>query len=69
MTIAAPFWELARELREMRYLWDTPHRLSETKFSRLLPDFQHILMDDLIQGLLPSDLRRGVSPADIFWPA
>jgi len=23
MTIAAPFWELARELKEMRYLWST----------------------------------------------
>jgi len=40
MKIAAPFWELARELKEMRYLWSTPHQLSATKFARLLPDFQ-----------------------------
>jgi len=40
MAIASPFWELARELREMRYLWNTPHQLGAEKFNRLLPDFQ-----------------------------
>ncbi len=40
MTIASPFWELARELKEMRYLWSTPHRLSDKKFLRMLPNFK-----------------------------
>ncbi|MDF1706499.1 MAG: epimerase [Paracoccaceae bacterium] len=40
MRLAAPFWELARELGEMRYLWETPHQLSGAKFERLLPGFQ-----------------------------
>ena len=39
MRLAAPFWELARELQEMRYLWDMPHTISAAKFARLLPDF------------------------------
>lgn len=40
MRVAAPFWELARELLEMRYLWSMPHRIGAAKFDRLLPDFQ-----------------------------
>ncbi|KPP93124.1 MAG: dTDP-4-dehydrorhamnose reductase [Rhodobacteraceae bacterium HLUCCA08] len=40
MRLASPFWELARELLEMRYLWDTPHWLSDTAFTRHLPDFR-----------------------------
>ena len=39
MTLAAPFWELARELREMRYLWSLPHELDGDKLARLLPAF------------------------------
>jgi nucleoside-diphosphate-sugar epimerase len=45
MALAGPFWELARELHEMRYLWNTSHTLSGAKLARLLPDFQ------------PTDLR------------
>lgn len=40
MRLASPFWELARELNEMRYLYDTPHELSGAMFHRLLPDFR-----------------------------
>lgn len=40
MRLASPVWELARELTEMRYLYDTPHELSGTAFHRLLPDFR-----------------------------
>lgn len=40
MRVASPFWELARELLEMRYLWDTPHQLSGQKLQRLLPGFK-----------------------------
>ena len=38
-TVTAPFWELAREMKEMRYLYDTPHSLSGDLFTRTLPDF------------------------------
>lgn len=45
-TLLAPVWEFAREMNEMRYLWNTSHQLSGEKFNRLLPDF------------VPTDLRR-----------
>jgi nucleoside-diphosphate-sugar epimerase len=57
MTIAAPFWELARELREIRYLWDTPHSLSDRKFNSFLPDFRHRPVEDVILDTLPPALR------------
>jgi len=39
MALAAPVWELARELREMRYLFDLPHRLDGSVLDALLPGF------------------------------
>ncbi len=38
---AQPFWPEARYLREMRYLWDMPHRLDGAMFDSLLPGFRH----------------------------
>lgn len=38
MRLLSPFWELARELREMRYLYDLPHRLDPAPLAALLPD-------------------------------
>ena len=52
INLASPFWELARELKEMRYLWDTPHSLSATKVHRLLPDFQTTSADAAITAAL-----------------
>jgi hypothetical protein len=40
MTLASPFWELARELREMRYLYDLPHSLDPAPMASLLPDLR-----------------------------
>lgn len=40
LTLLSPFWELARELREMRYLYEIPHRLDAAPLNALLPDFQ-----------------------------
>lgn len=40
MRVAAPVWELAREMLDMRALYDTPHQLGSAKFDRLLPDFR-----------------------------
>lgn len=48
MRLAAPFWELARELIEMRYLTSMSHWLGADDFNRLLPDFQ------------PSDMRTAM---------
>jgi len=50
----SPFWELMREFRKMRYLFDTSHQLGYAKFNRILPSFQ---MTDvttvLLSGLAP----------------
>ena len=59
MTLASPFWELARELREMRYLWDLPHTLSAAKFMRLLPNFQPSSLAEVMLAGLPEPLSVG----------
>ena len=57
MRITAPVWELARELLEMRYLWDTPHRLGSARFDSLLPDFQPTGLSKVMQAGLPADVH------------
>lgn len=57
MTLASPVWEMARELREMRYLWDTDHRLDGAKLARLLPDFQPTDMATVMLAGLPGDIH------------
>ena len=39
LRLASPVWELARELREMRYLYDLPHELDAAPLQAALPDF------------------------------
>lgn len=48
MRLASPFWELARELPEMRYLFATPHQLTPAPMAALLPDFQTTSFADVI---------------------
>ena len=48
MRIAAPFWELARELLEMRYLSDHPHSLDPAPLAALLPDFRAMTLADVV---------------------
>jgi nucleoside-diphosphate-sugar epimerase len=55
-TLAAPFWELAREMLEMRYLWSTSHTLSGQKLARLLPDFRPTSLREVLVGSLPPAL-------------
>jgi len=57
MTLAAPFWELARELREMRYLWNTGHQLSGEKFRHLLPGFRPTPLREAMLSGLPADIH------------
>jgi nucleoside-diphosphate-sugar epimerase len=56
MTLLSPFWELAREMREMRYLWSTPHTLSSAKLTRLLPEFRPTPLEDVLRGTIPPEL-------------
>lgn len=53
MTMASPFWELAREFREMRYLYDHPHHLDGRKFHALVPDFTPTPFETVITGEMP----------------
>jgi nucleoside-diphosphate-sugar epimerase len=47
-TIASPFWELARELREMLYLSSFPHSLDPAPLRRWLPDWEDTPLDEVI---------------------
>ncbi len=49
MTLLAPFWELARELREMRYLYDHSHGLDPEPLAKALPDFRATLLDVILR--------------------
>lgn len=53
MRLAAPVWELARELCEMRYLYDLDHSLDGTALARVLPDFQPTGLEPVIAAHLP----------------
>lgn len=63
MRLAAPVWELARELGEMRYLWTVPHSLSGEKFARLLPEFTPTPFAEVIRGALPDTVQPGAAGA------
>lgn len=56
LRLSAPVWELARELGEMRYLWQVSHSLSAEKFTTLLPDFGPTPLKDVLRAALPSDI-------------
>jgi nucleoside-diphosphate-sugar epimerase len=62
MPLLSPFWELAREMREMRYLWSTSHSLSGTKLMRLLPDFRATPLEDVMRAGIPPELLDGGAP-------
>ncbi len=47
-TLTSPVWELARELREMLYLFDHPHRLDPVPLRHWLPDWQDTPLDQVI---------------------
>ena len=52
MRLTGPFWELARELNEMRYLWNTDHALDPAPLAALLPDFHLTPLDDILRAQL-----------------
>lgn len=55
--LTAPFWELAREMLEMRYLWETGHQLSDAKLRALLPEFQPTPASVAMRAGLPRDIH------------
>jgi len=65
MTLAAPFWELARELREMRYLFEMDHWTTSNRFSDLLPEFRETPLTVVMEAGLPGDIHpnKAVRPS------
>ena len=53
-TLTAPVWELAREMREMRYLWHTDHALCGARLAALLPGFAVTPLDRVLRQMLPA---------------
>ncbi|MCB2130265.1 MAG: NAD-dependent epimerase/dehydratase family protein [Rhodobacteraceae bacterium] len=65
MRLASPVWELARELTEMRYLYEMSHAMADARFSAVLPDFKATplatVVDEHIRHPLPG--RQDTAPA------
>lgn len=57
MTLIAPFWEMMREFRKMRYLSNTDHQLGADKFNALLPDFKATDLRTVLLAGLPPDIH------------
>ncbi|HQU69250.1 MAG TPA: epimerase [Albidovulum sp.] len=53
LKLASPFWELARELSEMRYLHDLDHRLDPSPLAGLLPDFRPTTLEQMLTAHRP----------------
>lgn len=53
LRLVAPFWELARELPEMRYLYGHDHALDPAPLAALLPDFRTTTLDEMLAAHLP----------------
>lgn len=54
MYIASPFWTLAHELLEMRYLNEIPHRLSGERLAQILPEFQATSRQEIMRAEIPA---------------
>jgi nucleoside-diphosphate-sugar epimerase len=52
LRLAAPFRPMWRELLEMRYLWDVPHRLDPASLDRLLPDVPWTPGEEVLRRLV-----------------
>ncbi|UKE73663.1 NAD-dependent epimerase/dehydratase family protein [Xanthomonas graminis] len=52
LTLATPFWPLARELREMRPLWRHPLRMHNARLLQTLGDEPHTPLDEAVEATL-----------------
>ncbi|MCX7889763.1 MAG: NAD-dependent epimerase/dehydratase family protein [Rhodobacteraceae bacterium] len=59
LRLASPVWELAREMSEMRYLYETSHELGGDRFRQLLPGFEAAPLDAVIAAHLPAARPSG----------
>jgi nucleoside-diphosphate-sugar epimerase len=64
LQLARPFWPMGRCLLEMRYLWDTSHRLTGDLLHQLLPEFRPTPPEVALPHCLPARLLRIPAQAD-----
>ena len=65
--LAGPFWELAREMREMRYLYELPHRLDGATMQLVLPQFQTTGLAEVAAAQLRwAGLGRKINPERVM---
>jgi nucleoside-diphosphate-sugar epimerase len=57
MTACSPVWELAREFREMRYLFEMDHWIDGACFAKALPDFRQSPREEVMLAGLPADIH------------
>ena len=66
LTAASPFVPLFREMREMRYLWRTPIRMSNRRLVNVLGEEPHTPLGDAVRatliglGCLPGEPAKGL---------
>lgn len=56
LRLAAPVWELGREMLEMRYLYETPHALDPAPMAALLPGFRGVSFETVLRAHLPAGM-------------
>ena len=49
--------DLIPSKQEMRYLWNTPHTQSPSKFERLVPEFSATAVETSLVSALPADVN------------
>jgi hypothetical protein len=52
VALASPFVATLRELREMKYLWDQPVRMSNSRLSAVLGQEPHTPWDEAVEATL-----------------
>jgi nucleoside-diphosphate-sugar epimerase len=62
LTLLSPFWELARELREMRYLYAKTNTMSVDKLARLLPGFVSTPVEEVIAAHIRPPRQSALRP-------
>ena len=59
LLLLAPVWEMARELLEMRYLYDLPHALDARPLAAALPGFVPTGFDAVVRAMLARPVTAG----------
>jgi nucleoside-diphosphate-sugar epimerase len=62
LRVISPFNPLIREVLEMRYLWDTPHRIDGSALRAALPDFTETPLAVAMAEMMAQDTRVGILP-------